>query len=661
VNESNATWRLAGGGAALALAALLAALLAIRPALGAPTELFISEYVEGSSSNKALEVFNGTGAPVTLTGSYDVQIFANGSPTATATIPLTGTIADGDVFVLARTAAVAAILAVADQTTTNFLWNGNDAVVLRRDGAIVDAVGQVGVDPGVEWGTGDTSTADHTLRRKPAIQAGDPDSTDSFDPAGEWDGFAIDSFDGLGSHSIDPGGGGGGGSGGDPTAVLDSVTLDEDAGATSVAVLANDHDPDGDTLTIVAASDGAHGMVTITGPGGSVSYTPEVDFNGSDSFTYTASDGQGGEDTATVAVTVLPVNDDPDPDDDQATTAEDTEVSIPVLANDTDVDGDALTVADVEEPAHGEVEILAGGAGILYRPQADFNGTEILEYTVEDGNGGEDAGEVTVTVTPVNDPPRARSDIATVRQGQPLAIDVTANDAPGPPDESSQQLTVVSTTEPAHGQAEIVASGPDQGKVLYTPQNGYTGPDSFGYVVSDGSATATATVSVVVGPAPLRTLCALPPTIAGTFGNDVLTGTPGDDVIRARRGNDVINGGGGSDIVCAGPGADRITTGAGDDRIAAGTGPDTVDSGGGHDRLRGGVGVDDLSSGPGNDSVAAGAGNDLVDGGDGDNTLHGGPGDDALQAGSGADRVDGGPGTDSCDADGGRNTVLRCE
>ena len=176
-------------------------------ASAAPTELFFSEYVEGSSNNKALEIYNGTGAPVTLTGAYDVQIFANGSPTATATIPLTGSIPNGDVFVLARSTAVAAVLTVADQTTTNFLYNGNDAVALRNGGTIVDVIGQIGTDPGVEWGTGDTSTLDKTLRRKAAVQAGDPNGADVFDPASQWDGFPIDTFDGLGSHSLSGGGG----------------------------------------------------------------------------------------------------------------------------------------------------------------------------------------------------------------------------------------------------------------------------------------------------------------------------------------------------------------------------------------------------------------------------------------------------------------------
>jgi predicted extracellular nuclease len=102
-------------------AASAATVLLARPAAAVPVELFISEYVEGSSSNKALELYNGTGAPIALDGTYDIQIFANGSPTATATVALIGTIAAGDAFVLVRSAADPALLALADQTTANFL------------------------------------------------------------------------------------------------------------------------------------------------------------------------------------------------------------------------------------------------------------------------------------------------------------------------------------------------------------------------------------------------------------------------------------------------------------------------------------------------------------------------------------------------------------
>lgn len=172
-----------------------------------PMELFFSEYIEGSSNNKALEIYNGTGAAINLsTGGYNVQMFFNGSASAGLTINLTGTVADGDVFVLAQSAANAAILAQADQTNGAGWFNGDDAVVLRKGTTVIDSLGQAGFDPGTELGTGLISTENNTLRRKDTVCAGDAKSTDVFDPSLEWDGYTTDTFDGLGSHSVNCGG-----------------------------------------------------------------------------------------------------------------------------------------------------------------------------------------------------------------------------------------------------------------------------------------------------------------------------------------------------------------------------------------------------------------------------------------------------------------------
>ena len=169
-----------------------------------PTELFISEYIEGTSNNKALEIFNGTGAAVDLgAGGYNIQMFFNGSSTPGLTIALSGTVAPGDVFVLAQSSADPLILAQADQTNGAGWFNGDDAVVLRRGGVIVDAIGQIGFDPGSEWGSGLISTQDNTIRRLSTVCAGDPDGSDPFDPSMEWEGFPTNTFDGLGSHTAD--------------------------------------------------------------------------------------------------------------------------------------------------------------------------------------------------------------------------------------------------------------------------------------------------------------------------------------------------------------------------------------------------------------------------------------------------------------------------
>lgn len=170
----------------------------------APTDLFISEYVEGSSNNKAIELYNGTDASVDLAASgYTLQYYFNGATTPGATIGLTGSVASGDVFVLAHSSAAAAVLAQADQTNGGSWFNGDDVVLLRKGAAVLDAIGQLGVDPGTEWGTAVTSTADNTLRRKDDVQVGDSDATDAFDPAAQWDGYAVDDVTGLGSHQGD--------------------------------------------------------------------------------------------------------------------------------------------------------------------------------------------------------------------------------------------------------------------------------------------------------------------------------------------------------------------------------------------------------------------------------------------------------------------------
>jgi len=189
-------------GKALAAVIVVASLAGFAPAASAQaTSLFFSEYVEGTSNNKALEIYNGTGASVDLAAEgYEIRIFFNGNTSAGTTIPLAGTIADGDVYVVADDGAVGAILAAADQTSTSNFFNGNDAVALVKGTDNVDVIGQIGFDPGSEWGSGDVSTWNRTLRRQPALCAGDTNGDDAFGPSMEWGGFATDTFDGLGVH-----------------------------------------------------------------------------------------------------------------------------------------------------------------------------------------------------------------------------------------------------------------------------------------------------------------------------------------------------------------------------------------------------------------------------------------------------------------------------
>ncbi len=248
----------------------------------APTELFFSEYVEGSSNNKALEIFNGTGGTVNLaTQGYNVQIFSNGATTAGLTINLTGTVGDSDVYVLAHSSADAAILAQADQTSGSGLFTGDDTIVLRKGTTIIDVIGQVGFDPGTAWGTGLTSTADHTLRRKAAVCAGKTNTGVAFDPSTEWDGSAINTFGGLGSHTS--------------SCMSDSapsvVNTSPTAGATNVArnapltiTFSEPVDVSGIWLSLVGETSGSHGA-TISGGPTSFTIDPDSDFASGESVT----------------------------------------------------------------------------------------------------------------------------------------------------------------------------------------------------------------------------------------------------------------------------------------------------------------------------------------------------------------------------------------
>ncbi len=276
--------------ASLTVAAVALTPLAVVAPIGLPraqaatTELFFSEYIEGSSNNKALEIYNGTGAAIDVAANaYNVQMFFNGNPVSTLTINLAGAVADGDVFVLAQASAAAAILAQADQTNGAGWFNGDDAVVLRKGTTIIDVLGQVGFDPGTEWGAGLTSTMDNTLRRKATVCQGDLVGTDPFDPAVEWDGFANDTFDGLGAHTASCNGD-----------VAPTVTATVPAnGATDVALNADvavtfseSVNVSGTWFTISCATSGAHAAVVSGGPT-TFTLNPDTDYGTNELCTVT--------------------------------------------------------------------------------------------------------------------------------------------------------------------------------------------------------------------------------------------------------------------------------------------------------------------------------------------------------------------------------------
>ena len=268
-----------------------------------------------------------------------------------------------------------------------------------------------------------------------------------------------------------------------PQAVLDFASTTEE-GVVIINVLANDIDLDGDSLTVIVANS-TKGATTINADG-SITYVPNVDFNGVDTIFYTITDGEYTS-SSTVLLNISAVNDAPEAINDTAATDEDTSVTIDVLANDTDLDGDALTVSSASA-TNGTVTINADNT-VSYVGNQDFNGIDILTYTIADGDGLESTAQVAVTVTPTNDAPYAINDAATADEETLININVLENDS----DLDGDSLTVIS----ASALSGAVIIKPDS-TIDYIGNTDFNGIDTITYTISDGNG-GTAVAEVTVG------------------------------------------------------------------------------------------------------------------------------------------------------------------
>ena len=276
------------------------------------------------------------------------------------------------------------------------------------------------------------------------------------------------------------------------------VTADDGATTTrgqpvTVDVLGNDSDGDSDPLTIDSVTDGANGTTEVVD--GQVVYTPNAGATGNDNFDYTVIDGNGGQSTSTVSVTVE-AGDAPVANNDTAETLQGETVTVDLLGNDTDANGDELSLDQVDAPANGSV-VDNGDGTVDYTPNAEFTGEDTLSYVVSDGNGGSDLGNTTITVNAPNAAPEAVEDNESTRMGMPVSVDVLANDT----DPEGNSLTLESYGMASNGTVRMDG----EGGLLYTPDAGFSGEDSFEYTVSDEQGaesvgTARVTVAANAGP-----------------------------------------------------------------------------------------------------------------------------------------------------------------
>lgn len=265
----------------------------------------------------------------------------------------------------------------------------------------------------------------------------------------------------------------------DPPVVIDDFFYMEEDGRVTDDVFDNDYDPDGDVLSVESFTQPENGVVVHDGDG-IFTYTPGLDWFGTDQFTYVATDGEGGTGTAMVTIEVSPVNDAPVAAPDSFATQMGEVLGVNSaegpLFNDVDIDGDALSgFVIVSQPSHGEVTATSTGA-FLFRPDQGYVGLDVFSYTISDGALTSEPAIVTITIVD-STLPVVRSDVY-LSGPDGITIDaamgVLANDSDG--------LTATIVVLPAHGVMVMAADG----SFSYTPDIGFVGADPFTYEATDG-------------------------------------------------------------------------------------------------------------------------------------------------------------------------------
>lgn len=274
-----------------------------------------------------------------------------------------------------------------------------------------------------------------------------------------------------------------------PTAQDDSATVAED-GSTSISVLDNDGDVDlGDSIRLVSVTNGTLGTA-MASASGTITYRPNPNVFGMDSFTYTIEDSTGAQSTAMVDVTITAVNDLPMAVNDTGSTAEDTPLTIDVQANDSDADAVTLTTVAASDGANGSTAVNGNGS-VTYTPDLNFFGDDSFTYTIDDGDGAQATATVNVTVTAVNDPPEIDDIDASTDEDNAVTIAVLS----GASDPEGDGISVTLAGAATDGQTLLNSDG----TITYTPDADFFGDDSFTYTVEDDTgAPSTATVNVTV-------------------------------------------------------------------------------------------------------------------------------------------------------------------
>lgn len=270
-----------------------------------------------------------------------------------------------------------------------------------------------------------------------------------------------------------------------PTATNTTLTVNEDSSATGQLQA---QDPNADTLTYSIVTNPAHGTATTVNSNGTFTYTPDTDFSGTDSFTFTVNDGQTTSNSATVSITITAINDPPTAEPVAITVSEDSSVNGQLQAQDPD--NTSLTYSVVAHPTHGSVTANTSG-GFTYSPEANATGTDNFTFQVSDGQALSNTATVSITISPINDAPVALAGSLNAPFEQTTSGTLQANDLDNDP------LTYSLASDP---QQVVTITNSTAGAYTFTPVDGMESPYTFTFTVNDGatdSNSATVTVTLL--------------------------------------------------------------------------------------------------------------------------------------------------------------------
>ncbi len=508
-----------------------------------------------------------------------------------------------------------------------------------------------------------------------------------------------------------------------PNAIEDNITVFSNT-EIILNILGNDSDVDNDMLKINALSNPRNGKAIIN-TNNTISYIPTRDFAGEDFFIYEVSDGKL-IDSAFVYITVrdnnIDDNDNSNKDDDSitndsGTNTEADNIQQPISDNGigfkTDADKFFITKSVLENDSYvNNLVIIStinnenlkglltdnGDGTFTYNPNNAFNAlkagetaTDTFTYTITDGETISEPATVNITINGVNDAPVAGNDTIETNESTAITIDALANDS----DVDNDSLNIVAVGIPANGSVIINSDN----TLSYTPNEGFSGVDTFSYTISDGELESTASISVTVNEVIEEevvedtvsggdnaeaendnedTISGEDSTVDetpanssndkiqlwdsgiayGDAGKDTLLGANGDDTMHGGDGHDKLKGNAGDDLLYGDAGNDALYGNAGNDTIWGWTGNDLLEGHAGDDLLGGDDGNDRILAGSGDDSAYGWNGDDYISGYDGNDLLMGEEGNDTIIGGSGNDHIFGGNGQDVLRGDEGRDNFI---